>query len=136
MKYALRPTTKDEVNLFYTNSDNGRDVRLGTVGHLRADFDTGRLFYTTWWPHNDDKLNTSEFKAEFEDVVKSLRRNGLLKDLDSMQKYCFSHADGAIDNRAYGYIVESDNYRYCLRCTPYPGEYHAYIYIYDKRRQE
>jgi len=53
-----------------------------------------------------------------------------------MRKYCNAHKDGIIDERVSGYIAESENYRYCIRCTPEPGEYHAYIYIYDKRQQE
>jgi len=120
--------------LFYTDTSDGRDARCGTVGHLRADFGSGSEFWTTWWPHNDDKLNTPEFKAELDAVVKELRSD-LLSSLDCMQQYCTEHADGAINDRVYCYITESENYRYCIRCTPEPGEYHAYIYAYDKRRQ-
>ncbi|MDD4842428.1 MAG: hypothetical protein PHH80_10865, partial [Sphaerochaetaceae bacterium] len=34
------------------------------------------------------------------------------------------------------FIAESENYRYCLRCTPIQGDYNVYLYIYDKRQQE
>ena len=134
MKYELRSAASTEAELFYTDSSDDRDILLGTVGHLRADFGSGEEFWTTWWPHNDDKLNTHEFKAELGAVVKELR-SGLLSDLDGMRKYCYTHPDGAIGDRVYGYIAESENYRYCIRCTPEPDEYHAYIYAYDKRQQ-
>ena len=136
MRYDLRPAKMNEINLFYSDAAECRDERLGTVGHIRADFGGGKEFWSTWWQHNDDKLNTQEFKNELDKFVNSLRQDGLLKDLDSMRSYCQSHADGAINDRVYCYTAESSNYRYCIRCTPEPGEYHAYIYAYDKRRQE
>ena len=36
----------------------------------------------------------------------------------------------------YGYVVETENYRYCLRCNPVPGDYQAYLTCFDKRVQE
>lgn len=35
----------------------------------------------------------------------------------------------------YGYIVETENYRYCLRCNPVPGDYQAYLTAFDLRVQ-
>ena len=31
----------------------------------------------------------------------------------------------------YGYIVETERYRYCLRCNPSPGDYNGYCTAYD-----
>ena len=31
----------------------------------------------------------------------------------------------------YGYIVETEHYRYCLRCNPSPGDYNCYCTAYD-----
>ena len=31
----------------------------------------------------------------------------------------------------YGYIVETERYRYCLRCNPSPGDYNGYLTAYD-----
>lgn len=33
-------------------------------------------------------------------------------------------------------IAETENYRFCLRCTPLPGEYQGYLYCYDLRQQQ
>jgi hypothetical protein len=134
-KYTLRPASPDEAGLFYTQEE--QDKTLSTVGHLRFDHGSGgNEFWTTWWEHNGNELNTPEFKAELQSVVDDLRR-GPLKDRSTMSGYCHSHA-GELDAGAggsYGYVVETENYRYCLRCTPRAGDY-SYIYIYDKRQQE
>ena len=37
-------------------------------------------------------------------------------------------------NAEEGQVVKS-GYRYCLRCTPSPGEYQGYLYSYDLRQQ-
>ena len=31
----------------------------------------------------------------------------------------------------YGYVVETEHYRYCLRCNPSPGDYNGYLTAYD-----
>ena len=38
-------------------------------------------------------------------------------------------AGGYVQN--YGYIVETEHYRYCLRCNPTPGDYNAYLTCFD-----
>ena len=54
---ALNPASQEEEGLFY--SDEKQDEVLGTVGHLRIDFGSGgKSFWSTWWPHNADQLNT------------------------------------------------------------------------------
>ena len=135
-QFELRPATPDEANLFFSTLDKDEDKRLGVVGHVRADFGSGKEFWHTWWPHNEDTLNTPAFKAELKEFADGLMQDGgPLKDLAAMEKYCAAHTEGVIDDNASGYIAESEHYRYCLRCTPLPGWYHVYIYIYDKRQQ-
>ena len=29
------------------------------------------------------------------------------------------------------YVIETENYRYCLRCNPSPGDYNAYLTAFD-----
>lgn len=122
-EFVLRPASLDEVGLFY--SEEKLDEALGTVGHLRMDFGHGeKEFWHTWWPHNEDRFNTPEFKEVLQRFVDDLRQTGLLKNLGAMDAYCWQHG-GSIteDRRSYGYIAETENYRFCLRCTPFPGEY-------------
>ena len=60
--FDLRPASVEEAGLFYTAEN--QDTELGTVGHLRMDFDSGgKGFYHTWWPHNGDRFNTPEFQG-------------------------------------------------------------------------
>ena len=94
------------------------------------------LFRSTWWPHNGDHFNTPEFKEALQQFVDAMRADGPLRDLPSMERFCRRNG-GAIteDGRSYGYLAEAGNYRFCLRCTPSPGEYQCYLYCYDLRRQ-
>ena len=99
--------------------------------------DGEKEFWHTWWPHNEDRFNTPEFKEVLQRFVDDLRQTGLLKNLGAMDAYCWQHG-GSIteDRRSYGYIAETENYRFCLRCTPFPGEYQGYLYCYDLCQQE
>lgn len=133
----IRPASIEEAGLFYSQVDEAEDAVLGTVGHIRMDFGaSGKEFYHTWWPHNGDQFNTGEFKDELQKFVDMLRADGPLTNLASMRNYCYQHG-GKIteDGRCFGYIAETEHYRYCLRCTPSPGEYQGYLYSYDLRQQ-
>ena len=136
-KYKLRPASREEAGLFYSQVEEERDLQAGTVGHVRMDFgSSGKGFHHSWWPHNEDQFNTGEFKDDLQEVD-TLRADGPLKDLASMRAYCYRNG-GAIteDGRSYGYIAETEHYRYCLRCTPFPGDYQGYLYCYDLRQQQ
>ena len=132
-KYKLRPASREEAGLFYSQVEEERDLQAGTVGHVRMDFgSSGKGFHHSWWPHNEDQFNTGEFKDDLQEVVDTLRADGPLKDLASMRAYCYRNG-GAIteDGRSYGYIAETEHYRYCLRCNPSPGDYNGYLTAYD-----
>ena len=133
--FDLRPASFEEAGLFYSNDK--QDEALGTVGHLRMGFGSGgKSFWHTWWPHNGDQFNTPEFKEILQEFVDAMRESGPLKDLSAMDSYCWKHG-GAIteDKQVYGYIAETEHYRFCLRCTPRPGDYQGYLYCYDLRQQ-
>ena len=59
--------------LYFSRSEE-QDKSAGCVGHLRGDFGSGKQFYTTWWPHQQDALNTPEFKADI-DRIPTRRRS-------------------------------------------------------------
>ena len=138
-KYLLRPATPEEAGLFYSSTEEGEDQKLACVGHLRLDFGhRGQEFWPTWHEHNGDELNVPEFKEELDAVVTELREYGPLKGLTAMSEYCSAHPDAVLEGSggSFGYIVETERYRYCLRCTPRQGDYNGYLYAYDKRQQE
>lgn len=132
-KYILRPTTPEEAGLFYSQLEPDWDTESGTIGHLRMDFGGGR-FHHSWWPHNDDQLNTPEFKLILQELVDELRVRGPLKDQAAMSRWCYQHAGSEIQDGHYGFIVETADYRFCLRCNVRRGDY-SYLYCYDLNRQ-
>ena len=131
-RFHIRPARPDETGLFYTPHPE-EDRRRGTIGHVRMDFGrSGNEFWHTWWPRGPEELNSPVFKAELQEVVDTMREN-VLKSRFSMERFCYEHggkiAGGYVQN--YGYIVETEHYRYCLRCNPSPGDYNGYLTAYD-----
>lgn len=99
---------------------------------------SGDEFWHTWHPRGDEELNSPAFKAELTEVMNELRDFGPLGSLNAMYRYCGEH-DGKIEGgwrQNYGYVVETERYRYCLRCSPGQGDYHAYLTAFDLRVQE
>ena len=133
----LRPSGAEEKSLFYSAQKDADDEALATVGHLRADFgSSGKDFRSSWTPHNGDRFNTPDFKSEVQEIVDGLRDNGPLKSLFAMRKYCAERGEAAqLEEGAYGFIAETERFRYALRFTPSPGQYHLYLYAYDKEGQ-
>ena len=138
METGLRPFFGEEKSLFYSAPTETVDEALATVGHLRADFGRlGKDFQSSWNPHNGDRFNTPEFKAALKEFVDGLRKSGgPLKSLSAMRKYCAEREEAAkLEEGAYGFIAETERFRYALRFTPLPGQYHLYLYAYDKEGQ-
>ena len=131
-QFHIRPARPEEAGLFYTPHPE-EDKRLGTVGHVRMDFGrSGNEFWHTWWPRGPEELNSPVFKAELQEVVDTLRES-VLKNRFAMERFCYEHG-GKISGgwtQNYGYIVETEHYRYCLRCNPSPGDYNGYLAVYD-----
>ena len=136
METGLRPYSEGEKSLFYSAQKDADDEALATVGHLRADFGSaGKDFRSSWTPHNGDRFNTPEFKSELRELMDGLRENGPLKSLSAMRKYCAERGAAELEEGAYGFIAETERFRYALRLTPSPGQYHLYLYAYDKEGQ-
>lgn len=131
-RFHIRPARPDEAGLFYTPHPE-EDKRRGTIGHIRMDFGrSGNEFWHTWWPRGPEELNSPAFKAELQEVVDTMRED-VLKSRFAMERFCYDHGGkitgGYVQN--YGYIVETEHYRYCLRCNPSPGDYNGYLTAYD-----
>lgn len=124
--------------LYFSRSEE-QDKSAGCVGHLRGDFGSGKQFYTTWWPHQHDALNTPEFKADIDRTVNWLREqpDSPLRDFDSMDRYCNRYEricaiKGAL-LPSCGFMVKTKQYVYMLRCTPIKSDYQFYIYCYQRK---
>jgi hypothetical protein len=135
--FEILPIDSDKTDWLY--SDDSKDKERGVIGHLRGDFGDGKEFWTTWWPHNGDKLNTQPFKTELDAVVNWLRQDfGPLSSLRSMESFCKLREDAAkvaASMPAYGFQVETPERQYFLRCNPTPHDYQFYLYCTDKQAQ-
>ena len=136
-RFALHPAAAENALEFYSKSPE-EDAARGSIGYLRMDFGhAGREFWHTWFESGDGGLNTQEFKAEFDDLVNELR-NTVLKDRSAMRGFCAANGGSLGENYSmpqYGYLIETENYLYRLRCKPMEGDYDAYLYCFDKRVQ-
>ena len=131
--YTLENITPDEFEFMYAKEDENID--RGCIGHLRADFDTGKSFFSTWWPENDS-LKTQEFKEEFDKVINYFRKESetpILKSRSDMYNNCFNlkPTRSATDKEVSGFKVVTEKHTYYLRCKPRLGEYNLYAFCYN-----
>lgn len=126
-------------DLYFSQSEE-MDKQNGCIGHLCGDFGSGKQFFTTWWPHQNDTLNTPEFKQDIGCTINWLREqpDSPLRDFDTMKRSCERYMPScAIMGGATpscGFMVKTKGYVYMLRCAPVKGGYNFYAYCY--RRQE
>lgn len=136
--FKLRPAFSHEAGLFFALKPE-QDKKLGCIGHVRIDFGHGgREFWHTWHSRGAEELNSQEFKAELNEVIDQLRES-VLRDFASMRSYCYQYGgkiEGSICVQNYGYVVETERYRYFLRCNPVEGDYQAYLTCFDKQAQK
>lgn len=134
----LRPASSVETGLFYALSKD-LDQKFRTIGHLRINFGSkGDEFWHIWWPRDYERPYSSAFESDLKMVVDTLRDNGPLESFSAMQQYCSVHG-GEIEGswqQNYGYVMETEHYRYCLRCNPAFGDYQAYLMVYDLQVQQ
>ena len=132
-KLILRPASHQEAGLFYSQVEAEEDAAAGTIGHVRLDFGGGRLHHS-WWPHNDDRFNTPEFKAALQEFMDEMLVRGPLKSEAAMHRWCYGYPEGEVGQDRIGFVAETEDYRFCLRCTTDRGDY-SYVYCYDLKEQ-
>lgn len=134
MNMSIRPITPEEREFTYSDEQVIME-QMGCIGYLRADMDSsGKGFYSTWNDFRTD-LKTPAFKGEFDAVINAMRFDdacsGILKDRDSLARYCYSHPDTSYGNsREYGIRVDTEDHAYYMRLNPHKGEYNLYCYCY------
>ena len=132
-KFILRPASHREAGLFYSQMEPEHDAKEATIGHLRIDFGGGG-FHHSWWPHNDDRFNTPVFKAALQEFVDELRVRGPLQSNAAMRRWCCGYPEGEIQRDHTGFVAETADYRFCLRCSA-RGDDYSYLYCYDLKQQ-
>lgn len=125
MKLEIISMTPQERMYSYSQSSQ-IEAQTGCIGHLRGDFGAGQEFFTSWFEHRGE-YKTDEFKAEFDEVVNSLReKNGLLFSRDSMIRYCRQRPEAEMVGNyctEYGFKLKTVQHTYMLRCNPNYGDY-------------
>ena len=110
-------------------------MQTGLIGHLRADMDTdGNGFFSSWFDFREE-LKTDEFKAEFDEVINSLREEGdILHNRRALAKYCYCTPQSRMQEEPgyYGVRVDTEKYAYLLGLNPDRGEYNLYCYCYRR----
>lgn len=148
MDYPMRPFIgNEEASLFYSAPDavSGEldtsriDEERGTVAHVRGYFDnSGEGLCTTFFGHNDNRLTTPKFTAELKKFMDSLRKDGPLQSVRTLRRFCAENGEGKLPDQArneYGFISETELYRFCLRLSPQRDVYQVYVYAYDLNAQ-
>jgi hypothetical protein len=135
MAYELRPAEQKEGWLFYSMDDED-EQRHGAIGTMRADFGHGgKEFWNTWFDAQRH-LKIPAFKAEFQEIIDSLRNDGKLPPFASranLQAYCDKNTALPLTNNALGFKIQTLNYTYTFRYTPRPGDYDIYARAFDNR---
>ena len=63
-----------------------------------------------------------------------LRIRGPLKSESVMRQWCYGYPEGETGRDHVGFVAETEDYRFCLRCTTDRSD-HSYIYCYDLNQQ-
>ena len=115
----------DSLHDFYFSHSEAQDKATGCVGHLRGDFGSGKQFFTTWWPHQGDQLNTPAFKADIDRAVNWLREqpDSPLHDFDTMKRFCGRFERSCAIKGAmlpsYAFMAKTKQYVYIVIRTVY-----------------
>ena len=134
IEFEKRPMIEEEDKYTFRQSSQ-IFAQTGFIGYLRADMDTdGNGFFSSWNDWRPD-LKTDEFKAEFDEVVNSLREESdILHDRKALAHYCYSTPQSKMKTEIdyYGVRIDTEKYAYLLRLNPNKGEYNVYCYCYVK----
>jgi len=134
MAYELRPTEKDNGQFFRLDGEFAE--RYGAIGYMRADFGrSGREFWTTWFDCQRH-LKTQAFKYEFDDVIDSLRNDGLKPPFASRENliaYLRGTPGLELPGGSMAFMVQTTDFSYYMRCRPQYSDYDIGVYAYDNR---
>lgn len=135
MEMMMRPMFPAERNYCYSQSQQ-ISMQTGLIGYLRADMGSdGQSFFSSWNGFRDD-LKSEEFRAEFDDVINELRKDGnMLRDRSTLARCCYQTPESEFhnDRNEFGFRADTDHYSYLLRLNPHRGEYSLYCCCYVRQ---
>jgi len=118
----------------YTYSRNKEDAETGCIGHMRGEFNGTNVysFWTTWFPHQQNRLCVPKFELELGRVMRMLRGN-ILESLPRLKEFCEMSLEKIFRDAGYGMCITSDDYAFLLRLNPDAEQYHFFMYCYEKK---
>lgn len=131
-KYILENVSQEEFLFMYNAKDN---AKRGCAGYVRADFGTGKDFYSNWFSE-DKSLKNKDFESEIDSVINYFRENSdtpLLKSRSDMYNTCYKLKPTVFvgNSDVRGFKVETEKHTYYFKCNPRQGDYNLYLYCYD-----
>ena len=135
MELKITAMTPGE-RLYAYSQSNQIAGQTGCIGYLRGDFGGGQEFYISWFDHRRE-YKTDAFRAEFDEVVNTLRaEGGLFSGQRGMEAFCRQHPQAGFQGNCcteYGFRVQTPQHTYLLRCNLHAGDYNFYLYAYVAR---
>jgi len=131
-KYPFYDVPEDDVSPLFTT----RLQEAACVGCLRGVFNSGGI--STSWIKGNEALESPAFDAELRDLLDTLRRNGTLKDFQSMRQFCQGHPRSRMSNRQtfYAFRIDTSRYRYYLRFFPQKQKFYIFCYQSDQFKKD
>jgi hypothetical protein len=102
-------------------SSRGLDQKIGCIGSLTANLNTGTPEFESAWRSRTSRLNTPEFTDEFNEMIGTLRQ-GILKSPAELRACCAAYPDSILkdspsaDTR-HGFRIDTGRYSYMLVCS-------------------
>ena len=79
---------------------------------------------------------TTASKNEFDEVINSLRNDGQkppFASRDNLAAFCAVTPGKELTTRGSGYMIQTLDFFYYIRCLPRPGDYDIYVFAFDNR---
>lgn len=106
------------------------------IGHIRADHDGWRWWYTYWPCH--EELASAEAKLEAASVYNALIADDALPNLQALKQFCRSFPDAGVNGAddEFNFYLTGDVCHYWLRFITRKGDYNMYLHFYTRDSME
>ena len=114
MELNLYPIRPEEIVCMGGLSSRGLDQKIGCIGSLTANLNTGTPEFESAWRSRTFRLNTPEFTDEFNEMIGTLRQ-GILKSPAELRACCAAYPDSILkdspsaDTR-HGFRIDTGRY--------------------------
>ena len=131
-KYPFVDVLEDDVSPLFTT----KLQEEARVGCLRGVFDGDDELSTSWLKGNGT-LEFPAFDEEVRELLRTLRQDGPLKNLQFLRQFCDEHPQARMSGRQtfYAFRIDTSRYRYYLRLFPQKRKFYLFCYQADQFRE-